>query len=59
MKSRSIVCDEVGLTHVGHLIAPYLSLDSGLSHPTDLGDPVAQDFPTNIEDEIILPKNFS
>ena len=59
MESRSVVRDEVGITRMGHPTAPYLSLDSGPSRPIDLGDPLAQDLPTEIEDEIILPKNFS
>ena len=44
---------------MGYPTAPYLSLGGGLSYPTDLGDPLAQDFPIEIENEIILPKNFS
>ena len=59
MEFGSIFRDRVNITHMGHPTAPYPSLSSGLSHPTDLGDPLAQDFPTEIEDEIILPKNFS
>ena len=55
----SIVCDGVGMTRMGHPAAPYPSLGSGTSRSTNLGDPLAQDFPTKIEDEIILPKNFS
>ena len=54
-----MVHDRVGLTRVGHLAAPYPSLGSGSSRLTNLGDPLAQDFPTEIDDEIILPKNFS
>ena len=59
MESRSVVCDGVDMTRIGHPTAPYPSLDSDPSRPIDLGDPLAQDFPANIEDEIILPKNFS
>ena len=58
MESWSVVHDEVGITRMGHATAPCPSLDSGLSRLTDLGDPLAQDFPTEIEDEIILPKNL-
>ena len=53
MEFRSIVRDEVGITCIGHPTAPYPSLDSGLSRPIDLGDPLAQDLPVEIEDEII------
>ena len=59
MESGFVVRDGVGITCMGHPTAPCPSLDSGLSRLTDLGDPLAQDFPTEIEDEIILPKNFS
>ena len=59
MESGSIVRDGVGITCMGHPIAPYPSLGSGPSRPTDLGDPLAQDFPAEIEDKIILLKNFS
>ena len=58
MESRSIVCDGVGITCMGHPTAPYPSLGSGLSHPIDLGDPLAQDLPAEIEDEII-PQEIS
>ena len=58
MESRSGIHDRVGITRMGHPTAPCSSLDSGLSHLTDLGDPLAQDFPVEIEDEIILPKNL-
>ena len=58
MESGSIVRDRVGITRMGHPTAPYPSLDRGPSHLTDLGDPLPQDFPTEIEDEIILPKNL-
>ena len=58
MESRSVVRDGVGITRMGHPTAPYPSLDSGPSCLTDMGDPLAQDFPTEIEDEIILPKNL-
>ena len=37
----SIIHDGVGITRMGHPTAPYLSLGSGLSHPIDLGDPLA------------------
>ena len=59
VESGSIVHDGVSLNRMGHPAAPYPSLGSGLSRPTNLGDPLAQDFPVEIEDEIILPKNFS
>ena len=59
VESRSIVHDEVGLNRVGHPAAPYPSLGSGPSCPTDLGDPLVQDFPAEIENKIILSKNFS
>ena len=52
MESGSIVRDRVGIICMGHSTAPYLSLDSGPSRPIDLGDPLAQDFPMEIEDEI-------
>ena len=58
MESGSIVRDGVGITRMGHPTAPCPSLDSSPSHLTDLGDPLAQDFPAEIEDEIILPKNL-
>ena len=58
MESGSVLCDGVGITHMGHPTAPYSSLDSGLSRLTNLGGPLAQNFPTEIEDEIILPKNL-
>ena len=52
MESRSVVRDGVDITCMGHPIAPYPSLDSGLSRSIDLGDPLAYDFPAKIEDEI-------
>ena len=55
MESGSIVRDGVGITRMGHPTAPYTSLGSGPSRPIDLGDPLAQDLPTEIEDEIISP----
>ena len=58
MESRSVVRDGVGITRMGHPTAPCPSLDSGPSHLTDLGDPLAQDFPAEIEDEIILLKRL-
>ena len=59
MKSRFIIHEGVSLTCVGHPAAPYPSLGSGPSRLANLGDPLAQDFPVKIEDETILPKNFS
>ena len=59
MKSRSIIHDRVSITRMGHPAAPYQSLGTDPSRLIDLGDPLAQDFPMEIEDEIILPKNFS
>ena len=59
MESGSVVHDRVGITRMGHPTAPCPSLDSDPSRLTDLGDPLEQDFPMEIEDEIILPKNFS
>ena len=59
MESRSVIRDRVSITRMGHPTAPCLSLDSGPSRLTDLGDLLAQDFPTEIEDEIILPKNLA
>ena len=56
MKYGSIVRDGVGITHMGHPTAPYPSLDCGLSRPIDLGDPLAQDLPMEIEDEITPKK---
>ena len=41
VKSRPIVRDGVSLTRMGHPVAPYPSLGSGLSRPTDMGDPLA------------------
>ena len=58
MESGSIIHDRVDITHIGHPTAPCPSLDSGLSRSTDLGDPMAHDFPMEIEDEIILPKKL-
>ena len=58
MESESVVHDGVGITRMGHSTTPYPSLDRGPSHLTDLGDPLPQDFPTEIEDEIILPKKL-
>ena len=58
MESWSVVRDGVDITHMGHPTAPYPSIDSGSSHLTDLGDPLAHDFPTEIEDGIILPKKL-
>ena len=58
MESGFVVRDRVGITHMGHPTAPYPSLGSGLSHPIDLGDPLAQDLPAEIEDEII-PQEIS
>ena len=58
MESGSIIRDGVGITRMGHSIAPYPSLGSGPSRPIDLGDPLVQDFPVEIEDEIILTKNL-
>ena len=58
MESGSIVCDGVSITCMGHPTAPYPSLGSCPSHPTDLGDLLAQDFPAEIEDEIILSKKL-
>ena len=43
---------------MGHSTIPYPSLGSGLSRPIDLDDPLAQDLPAEIEDEII-PQEFS
>ena len=43
---------------MGHPTAPYPSLGSELTCPIDLGDPLAQDLHTEIEDEIILPKKL-
>ena len=58
MESGSVVRDRVGITHMGHLTAPYPSLSSGPSYLIDLGDPLAQDVPVEIEDEIIPPKKL-
>ena len=58
MESKSIVHDGVGITRMGHPTAPYPPLDYGPSRLIDLGDPLAQDLPTEIEDEII-PKEIS
>ena len=58
MESGSVVRDRVGITRMGHPTAPCPSLNSSPSRLTDLGDPLAHDFPTEIEDEIILPKNL-
>ena len=58
MESGSIIRDGVGITRMGHPTAPYPSLGSGLSRPIDLGDPLAQDLPIEIEDEII-PQEIS
>ena len=58
VESGSVVCDGVSITCMGHPTAPYPSLGSGPSRPTDLGDLLAQDFPAEIEDEIILPKKL-
>ena len=58
MGSGSIVRDGVGITPMGHPTAPQPSLDSGPSHPIDLGDPLAQHLPAEIEDDIISPKKL-
>ena len=58
MEPGFVVRDRVGITHMGHRTAPYPSLGSGPSRPIDLGDPLVQDFPAEIEDEIILPKKL-
>ena len=58
MESGSVVHDGVDITCMGHPTAPYPSLGSGPICPTDLGDPLAHDFPVEIEDEIILPKKL-
>ena len=57
MESGFVIRDGVGITRMGHPAAPYPSLGSGLSHSIDLGDPLAHDLPTEIEDEIIPPRN--
>ena len=59
MESGFVVRNGVSITHTGHPTAPYPSLGSGPSRWIDLGDLLAHDFPAEIEDEIILPKNFS
>ena len=59
MESGFVVRDGVSITRMGHPTTPCPSLDSGPSCLTDLGDPLAQDFPTEIEDEIILPKDLA
>ena len=56
MEFRSVVHDGVSITHMGHPNAPYPSLLSGPSRPIDLGDLLAQDLPTKIEDEITPKK---
>ena len=58
MESGSVVYDGVGITCMGHPTVPYPPLGSGPSCPIDLGAPLAQDLPTEIEDEIILPKKL-
>ena len=58
MESRSVVRDGVSITRMGHPTAPYPSLDSGPSHPIDFGEPLAQDLPVEIGDEII-PQEIS
>ena len=35
-----VVYDGVGLAHMGHLFAPYLSIDVRLSHPIESGSPL-------------------
>ena len=57
VESGFVVRDGVGITRMGHSTAPYLSLGSGPSRLINLGDPLAQDFPTEIEDEIIPLRN--
>ena len=56
MESGSVIHDEVSITRMGHLAAPYPSLGSGPSYLIDLGDLLAQGFPTEIEDEITPKK---
>ena len=58
MKSESIIRDRVSITRMGHPTAPYPSLGSELTCPIDLGDPLAQDLPAEIEDEIIPSKKL-
>ena len=58
MESGFVVLDGVGITRMGHSTAPYPSLGSCSSRPIDLGDPLAQDFPMEIEDEIIPTKKL-
>ena len=58
MESGSVIRDEVSITRMGHPAAPYPSFSNGLSRPINLGDPLAQDLPTEIEDEIIPPKKL-
>ena len=58
MESGSVVRDGVGITRMGHPTAPYPSLGSGPSHPINMDDPLTQDLPTEIEDEIIPPKKL-
>ena len=54
----TVVRDGVSITRMAHPTASYPSLGSGPSHLIDLGDPLAQDLPVEIEDEIILPKKL-
>ena len=57
MESGSVIRDGVGITRMGHPTAPYPSLNSILSHSIDLSDPLAQDLPAEIEDEITPLRN--
>ena len=56
MESRFIIHDGVSITRMGHPTTPYPSLGSDLSRLIDLGDLLAQDLPTKIEDEITPKK---
>ena len=58
MESGFVVRDGVGITRMGNPTTPYQSLGSGPSRPIDLGDPLAQVLPAEIEDKIILPKKL-
>ena len=57
-ESGSIIRDRVGITRMGHPVAPYSSLDSGYAVRSTCIAPLGQDLPTEIEDENIPRKNL-
>ena len=54
----SVIHNGVGITHVGHPAAPYLSLSSGYIIWSTCIAQLGQHLPVKIEDKNILPKNL-